>query len=710
MKKMYNFNFRKATFAILGFVFVSMSTFAQWTQTIGPGGGIAEIIKVTSDGKFIIGSRGGIFISPDSGQTWAASNTGIEAAANIVCMDTVGTDIYIGTSSTFNYKSYKSSDNGASWTEIIPSPNFFTPYYITHNGNRIYFASGSEVRFSDDGGSTWDSVSTYLLSPDSVSMPNISMVKVIGNELWVGAYDMGLCKSSNNGATWVHADGGLSPTVPASEIYSTGSALFISAQYNHDIYTSTDNGVSWNLVTYPNPTSNGAYIYADNNDIYILCEPHIYKSSDNGSTWSTFSGSVDAEYRRMGNIGTTFLTGTNFFGECLYISTDNGSSWGAATHGFADTRALTLLTDATNLFVSTYDRGTFITYDEGNNYTRISVGGINDGFSANDIVKVGNEIVEGGYHWHYRSSNNGATWTSFINGMPNATTVEYCVDGNVLYAATDDGLYKSTNFGTWSVLNNGLPDGSILDINTVVKSGNRLFIAGDSTTINFDFFGVCYYSDDDGATWTNFSNQFTWGSYSEGRKMYVVGSTLFFNADTKLYSSTDNGASWNLIGNGLPVYSRIKDYYYDGSRLYVTMNGGVFASSDMGQNFTDITENLYSTDVHSITALNGYLYIGTEWGGVWKKEIASITVGEHKNVMTTGLAIYPNPAGNNFSINTVSGRGYLQIIALTGEIVYQENIKSNTAEINTSKLNNGIYYVQLIDGDTLKTSKLVISK
>jgi len=542
---------------MITFVLLSISVNAQWTQTSGPGGGIAKIIKVTPDGKFIVGSYGGIFLSADSGQTWVSSNTGIVKNAEIVDIDIVGSDIYIATSSSYFYNSYKSTNNGATWTEVFPSANFFVPFSITHIGNRVMISSVNEIKYSDDAGATWDTVSTYLLSPDSTGQPNISLVNVIDNVLWVGAWNMGLCKSIDSGATWVHADGGLDPTNPPAQIVSTGTALFVSIPYNQSVYTSTNNGATWTTVTFPNPAGNAAYVYNDNTDIYILSNPSIYKSTNNGSTWTTFSGSLIGYYIAMGNIGTSFLTSLNMYPTSLQRSVNSGATWVNANYGFASTRVESVLADGNNLYASSYETETYISSDSGNTYTQIPDGTFT---YAIDMIKVGNEIVQGGYHFHYHTSNNGANWVSFSAGMPPTSTLsQYCLDGNDLYAATDAGLFKSVNFGTWTLVGASLPNANILNVNSVVKLGNRLFIAGDSASLaTFEYFGVCYYSDDNGLTWTNFSAQFPFTAYTQGGKMFVVGNTIFMNAAAQVYSSTNNGLTWNLNWNRFTYICKYK--------------------------------------------------------------------------------------------------------------------------------------------------------
>jgi Leucine-rich repeat (LRR) protein len=69
------------------------------------------------------------------------------------------------------------------------------------------------------------------------------------------------------------------------------------------------------------------------------------------------------------------------------------------------------------------------------------------------------------------------------------------------------------------------------------------------------------------------------------------------------------------------------------------------------------------------------------------------------------INIYPNPAGNIFTINTIIGVN-LSIIDCTGKIVYKTTINSVLTSIETSTFNNGIYSVNVND----KILKLIINK
>jgi hypothetical protein len=100
----------------------------------------------------------------------------------------------------------------------------------------------------------------------------------------------------------------------------------------------------------------------------------------------------------------------------VFKSTDGGNSWFASGSGlFENTEAVALAVDPSN----------------------------------------GQTIYAGDFVYGvFRSGNGGARWRSTVNGMTDFNIEALAIDpSGVLYAATDDGLFKSTNRATsWSVV------------------------------------------------------------------------------------------------------------------------------------------------------------------------------------------------------------------------------------------------------------------
>lgn len=95
-------------------------------------------------------------------------------------------------------------------------------------------------------------------------------------------------------------------------------------------------------------------------------------------------------------------------------------------------------------------------------------------------------------------------------------------------------------------------------------------------------------------------------------------------------------------------------------------------------------------------------------------ECATLGVNEVKN--SKGIAIYPNPVRNEFTIQTPSGVNLsgittVSVYDFTGKLVSQENINLNKQNtINAEKLINGAYIVKVSNNSIDYTQKIIVSK
>src|ERR1051325_12154686 len=85
-----------------------------WVGTNGPPG--ADVIALAANGSEVFAGTqgGGVFRSPDSGDTWAPSNVGLTNTNVRALAITPGGDVYAGTFSGV----FRSPDDGASWTAV----------------------------------------------------------------------------------------------------------------------------------------------------------------------------------------------------------------------------------------------------------------------------------------------------------------------------------------------------------------------------------------------------------------------------------------------------------------------------------------------------------------------------------------------------------------------------------------------------------------
>ena len=74
-----------------------------------------------------------------------------------------------------------------------------------------------------------------------------------------------------------------------------------------------------------------------------------------------------------------------------------------------------------------------------------------------------------------------------------------------------------------------------------------------------------------------------------------------------------------------------------------------------------------------------------------------------------GLTIYPNPASDQLTIEVQKEVSVsISLIDSKGVVLVSEKMNGFTKSLNTSKLSSGIYFLQLTDGNTISTKKIMI--
>jgi Bacterial Ig domain/Secretion system C-terminal sorting domain len=71
------------------------------------------------------------------------------------------------------------------------------------------------------------------------------------------------------------------------------------------------------------------------------------------------------------------------------------------------------------------------------------------------------------------------------------------------------------------------------------------------------------------------------------------------------------------------------------------------------------------------------------------------------------LSVYPNPAKNNIVLSGLNGKATIQIFTADGKKVYNQNVLSQSIQIEVSNFTNGIYIVKYINAEVTKQIKFV---
>ena len=242
------------------------------------------------------------------------------------------------------------------------------------------------------------------------------------------------------------------------------------------------------------------------------------------------------------------------------------------------------------------------------------------------------------------------TFNSLNGDYPDLKDMEFKPgDPNTVYAAGST-FWKSTDFGnTWVQITSGIPTSDVRRIALGVTPGNNAYVYALIANATDSGFKGLYRSTDSGTTFStmatspNLLGYETDGSDSGGQGFYdlavVVSPTnpnIVTTGGVNHWQSTDGGVNWvntSYWASG-EVHADVHELNYlpgSSTTMYSCHDGGIHISTDNGNNWTDISNNLaigqvvklgLSANIESIIVAgeqdNGTnLKTGTSWDNIY---------------------------------------------------------------------------------------------
>lgn len=330
-------------------------------------------------------------------------------------------------------------------------------------------------------------------------------------------------------------------------------------------------------------------------------------------------------------------SGNNIFAGAegaVFMSSDNGSNWKEVNNGLPEhTSILSLATNGNAIFAGTSDKGIYVSTNSGASWTEAN-NGLPDLKSGvvSALVSVGDTVFAGGNNGIqaevYFSKDNGASWTSVSNGLPEQAGVGVLAAGNNrLFAATYNGLYRSTNNGmNWQLLDSGI---TVKSIKSIAVKGDTIYAGTEG--LGYGGEGI-YRSFDGGTSWkllpTGFSSSPTFKAMAV-KDNYVFAGSIYGGG---FYRSADNGDTWSNSTTGLTDQGINALLIKDNLVFAGTYSGGVFVSSDKGLSWQSVSKGMNYSTAAAMIIKDGILFAGTP-GGVY----TSSDDGESWNFSNNGL-------------------------------------------------------------------------
>lgn len=213
------------------------------------------------------------------------------------------------------------------------------------------------------------------------------------------------------------------------------------------------------------------------------------------------------------------------------------------------------------------------------------------------------------------STNNGASCAGINIGLTTDPIGAVFVLGTNLFAAAHDGVYVSTNEGTsWKYTGLAYDDAAAFAV-----CGMNLFAGTISAGV--------LLSTNNGASWTTVNNGLT---NTGVRALAVIDTNLFAGTWGGVFISTNNGTSWTEGSTVLSIH--VLSLAVCGANLFAGTDGGVFLSTNNGASWTKVNTGLTNNYVNALAVFGINLFAGTR-GGVF----LSTNSGTTWTAVNTGL-------------------------------------------------------------------------
>ncbi len=278
-----------------------------------------------------------------------------------------------------------------------------------------------------------------------------------------------------------------------------------------------------------------------------------------------------------------------------------------------------------------------------------------------------------------KSSDDGATWntTGLIFGFPEITAIQKIVinprNSKTIFAATSEGVFKSTNSGdTWFLSNSVL-----MAMDIVINPQDTTILYSSHGNLNSSPGAGIYVTLDAGDNWSQLSNGLP--STNFGRTPLSISPTN----PSIIYAGVSDGASGNAVGvykttNAGNAWFQTKAIDYTGSAQawydnviavdptnpnHVYIGGlDIHESTDGGSNFPDISGSAVHVDQHAITfdpSDATVMYFGCD-GGVYKSVDGGGSYADLNHGFVT-TQFYPgysvSPTDSNVSMGGLQDNG-----------------------------------------------------
>jgi photosystem II stability/assembly factor-like uncharacterized protein len=641
-------------------------------------------MAVIANGKLFLATGGdysqnsALFYSTDNASTWHLSWV-LPYQVSIISLATIGDSILLAALSeneSYYYSTHpytglwRSTNAGASWEKTRDRP---IKNVLAIPQTHLVFATIYDSLFvSRDLGQTWNPI---LIPPkyqyERYRVCGDDLVYISDSSLW---FLRGL-------SGWQER---LPPARP-NDIWSVNGTLLLSA--SDSLYRSSDDGLTW--TTLPTNQRVGAPVAMFKNGTMIagIGYGELNRSTDFGRTWSAMRGE--------------FYTSSG--GELTLQYDSSGYAYFGNGHDLIRVRDTSEWTDRcspSNIGIASivasptgvvFFGGENITMDGGANWRRMWRAQWMRYYPRYGFIGEGQD----GLGYALLHSNDGIAWgqTEHIPGYNEAPQFLGIDRDGAVYALRNNNLSITSDIGhTW----NTKP--TTLRVNygygELAQTPNGYCFLGDS--------GGVYRSSNRGATWEFLSSN-TLAGFVHCVASDSTGSLMACVPTQGVFCSLDDGLSWAPVTAGLTDDSLLNAIAYSTSGYWLLATGsGMYRLNTGGSRWLPENNGLEDLNILSLTVVGpGQYYLGTSLQGIYTSIQARSSVRTKKdNFAGIVLQVYPNPSTGPLTLKVAGATTDIDIslIAINGTTVQHiyNGAPHDAITASADNLAAGRYYIRLL--------------
>lgn len=648
----------------------------------------------------------------------------------------------------------KTIDGGNTWTQVN-SPEYLSGGNLNFLSNDTGFvAQNSAIFRTRDGGETWDITRVAVFS-------TINETFFVNDTLgFAYGYYSVLFKTTDGGDTWqkIPYNTYIDNVYECVRFADENNGYLISHEFPHHDYIlkrTTDGGQTWDAMLLPVGVTDVASVTVlspgniwiasakpfPNGNYWTGMEARVYHTTDDGITWTTHP---------IGMCSSTYpVENIHFFNEAegrvigyghLWTTSDGGQTWVDHENydiDYSNGESGISWLNYNNVFIANYQPSLIRTSDNGSTFEQLMQ---ETDYQYNCVYFSDSSVgVAAGYMNDYdgimirQTGDGGKTWTD-----AELDTILFSVVSDIDFYDLNNGIatvggsiFRTHNCGySWTYDPTGY---SLYNTKIDISSEGAIYIMGSS--------GVLIKSFDNGDSWQQISEgieneELVEFQYTGNNTLYMLCSSL--ESPGRLYKSTDDGISWNIVTLNSNFCIRSMDFYDHLHGMVSMDNKKVLYTTDGGNSWSQSSTSFpfYATYVKMFDALNGIVVCGDRYlaetndGGQtfetvyqneypdWTYQTGSYflskdlgwTVGHEGMIQRydsylTGVEqlptgqemanfLQPNPTTGKVVVTGASGK--LTITSITGAKYFTLRVRDND-QLNLSNLPAGVYIATITD-------------